>query len=417
MRVTISEDVPTFFLRIFGWDTQTITEDATAEYIPPLKLGSDSPYFGNDPSCYSTNTDCAGDFWANIHGTRTDTVMGDAHSSYCALGDGSNNSCGLNSMWRNTGYLYEAIPNSATLTVETLDMAFHNELGGVANGDQHRTGDHNNFCGGATCVGQTVRVNVYRPDPTPLDISDNTLHCSTTYTPQNQIDPDDDPPFDYTNNWQALGKGWQSVCGGSIAVPGSMQDGIWVIQIVTNPDGTGRFTDTALGVSGQDFSGLNRYSIRITSGQNIFALGDFSIYNNVTAGTTNFFLAEVPDYYAGKTFVVEMYDTGESAGTGTLKPLMPGGGDFNVGECRVYARTIGGSWGLIQTLNPPQTCQESVAPGEYNGRWLKFEMDLPATYSCTTDCWWKMQYAYPSGVNDTTTWRAFMIGNPIHLVP
>jgi len=32
-------------------------------------------------------------------------------------------------------------------------------------------------------------------------------------------------------------------------------------------------------------------------------------------------------------------------------------------------------------------------------------------------CWWKMNYAYSSGVNDTTTWRAYMIGNPIHLVP
>jgi hypothetical protein len=43
-------------------------------------------------------------------------------------------------------------------------------------------------------------------------------------------------------------------------------------------------------------------------------------------------------------------------------------------------------------------------------------MDLPVGYSCT-DCWWRMNYAYPSDMNDTTTWRAFMIGNPIHLVP
>jgi hypothetical protein len=57
-----------------------------------------------------------------------------------------------------------------------------------------------------------------------------------------------------------------------------------------------------------------------------------------------------------------------------------------------------------------------VTPQEYNGRWLKFEMDLPPEYACTT-CWWKMNYSYPSGVNDTTTWRAYMIGNPIHLIP
>jgi hypothetical protein len=44
-------------------------------------------------------------------------------------------------------------------------------------------------------------------------------------------------------------------------------------------------------------------------------------------------------------------------------------------------------------------------------------MDLPPEYACAT-CWWKMNYVYtPGGVNDTTTWRAYMIGNPIHLVP
>jgi hypothetical protein len=27
-----------------------------------------------------------------------------------------------------------------------------------------------------------------------------------------------------------------------------------------------------------------------------------------------------------------------------------------------------------------------------------------------------MNYVYTSPVNDTTTWRAYMIGNPIHLI-
>ena len=48
--------------------------------------------------------------------------------------------------------------------------------------------------------------------------------------------------------------------------------------------------------------------------------------------------------------------------------------------------------------------------GEYHDRWLKFEMDLPPEYACTEGgtpgCWWKVNYAYPSGVNDTTTWKA-----------
>ncbi|MGD2061310.1 MAG: TadG family pilus assembly protein, partial [Acidimicrobiia bacterium] len=170
LQVTISQDVPTFFLKVFGWSTQTITETATAEYIPPLKLGSPSEKFGNDPSCYSTNSDCAGNFWANIHGTRTDTVMGDAFSSYCASGSGSNNTCPQSSQYRDSGYLYGVVPNASSMTIQTLDLNFRNESGGIGNNDYHRTGDHNDFCGGGGCVGPDIRVNVYRPDPTPLDI-------------------------------------------------------------------------------------------------------------------------------------------------------------------------------------------------------------------------------------------------------
>ncbi len=408
LRVTIRDVVPTFFLKVFGFSSQTITRVGTAEYIPPLKLGSPTNKFGNDPSCYSTSVYCSGNFWANMHGTRTDTRMGDAFSSYCENGDGSNDSCDQNPMWRNTGYLYGVIPNGNSFVLQTLDMNFHNESGGVANGDQHRTGDHNNFCGDPiACVGQSVTVNVYRPDPTPLDVSDNTLVCSETYDPRPQFDPDDDPVFD-----PALWDYWDNVCGGSIDTSSS-PNGVWVVQIVANSFG-GRYTN--IGAGNQQNSGLNRYSIRTNTG-NLFALGDFSIYNNASGFTTSFFLAEVPPYYSGKTFVVEMYDTGESADPGTLQPIDPTGNIFDDGECRIYSRDITDTnWSLQQTINAGSNCQELVTPGEYNGRWLKFEIDLPVSYTCS-DCWWKMNYAYTSGVNDTTTWRAYMVGNPIHLVP
>jgi hypothetical protein len=149
----------------------------------------------------------------------------------------------------------------------------------------------------------------------------------------------------------------------------------------------------------------------------LFALGDFSIYNNFSGSTTSFFLAEVPTYYHGKTFVVELYDPGESSAPGTLQMVSPDLTVFNDGECRIYDRDDpGDNWSLQQTIGAGSNCQESVSPGEYNGRWLKFEMVLPATYACT-DCWWKMNYVYTSGLQDTTTWRAYIEGNPIHLVP
>ena len=132
---------------------------------------------------------------------------------------------------------------------------------------------------------------------------------------------------------------------------------------------------------------------------------------------TSFHLAEVPTYYHGKTFVIELYDPGESSQSGTLQVVGPDGSVFNDGECRIYDRNNASQpWALQQTIGAGSSCQELVTPQEYHRRWLKFEMDLPPEYNCTT-CWWKMNYVYTSPVNDTTTWRAYMIGNPIHLVP
>ena len=145
----------------------------------------------------------------------------------------------------------------------------------------------------------------------------------------------------------------------------------------------------------------------------LYAVGDMSIFNNAEGTTTEFHLAEVLPIYKGKTLVVELYDAGDSNEAGELQMIAPGGSVFN-GACRIYSRTlVTDSW---SSPISPATCQETVNPKEYDGRWLKFEMDLPSNYACI-DCWWKVNYDYSSILQDTTTWRAYILGNPIHLVP
>jgi hypothetical protein len=390
LQVTVRDVVPTFFAKVLGFDTMTISRTAVAEYIPPLKLGSPDNQFGNacDPEVF---TGCGPyNFWANIHGKWTDNEMGDAYSSWCT-NNNDNPSCSQNGWARSTGYLY-GIESGASFRVEFNDLAFHNTSGGVATGDGVRTGDRGCETWGpnpAPDCGPTMYVALYAPDPTPLDVSDNALLCSATIPPQPQIAetvPYAFAPPDGQSCWTQSGSG------------------VYVVQV--------RHVDPGALV---DRSGLNRYSVRSTTG-NLFALGDFSIYNNADGSTTSFFLAEVPSYYNGKTFVVELFDPGESAATGTLQMVGPDLAVFNDGECRIYTRNNPGqSWALQTTIGAGSPCQETVTPQEYHDRWLKFEMDLPPEYACTV-CWWKVNYVYPSGVNDTTTWKAYMIGNPIHLV-
>ncbi len=389
LKVTVSDVVPTFFARVLGFQDMTIRRSATAEFIPPLKLGSPDNQFGNscDPEMFSG---CGANFWANIHGKWTSTVMGDAYASWCATVN-DNPSCAQNPIARSGGYLY-GIESGSSFTVQFNDLAFHNISGGNPTSDDIRTGDRGCEDWGNTTAacGPTMSVALYAPDPTPLDVSDNAVLCQATVPPLAQV-PDTAgysfTPPDGQSCWSQSGAG------------------IYVLQV--------RHVDPGSTV---DRAGLNRYSVRSTTG-NLFALGDFSIYNNASGSTTSFHLAEVPTYYHGKTFVVELYDPGESVATGTLQVVGPDLTVFDDGECRVYDRNSPAQpWALQQTIAAGSSCQETVTPGEYNGRWLKFEMDLPAGYSCAT-CWWKMNYSYPSGVNDTTTWRAYMIGNPIHLIP
>ena len=60
--------------------------------------------------------------------------------------------------------------------------------------------------------------------------------------------------------------------------------------------------------------------------------------------------------------------------------------------------------------------------GSYNGQWVTFEVPIPADYDCDdTDplgCWTRLRFAYPVGTNvtDTTTWSAFMVGDPVRLI-
>jgi hypothetical protein len=190
------------------------------------------------------------------------------------------------------------------------------------------------------------------------------------------------------------------------------QAGIYVLQI------------QVLEPSQQSYSGLNRYGVGVTAGARLYGLGDMSIYNNSTGGTSDFYLAEVGSGYRGKTFVVELFDPGE--GNGFVQMMSPNGANmwniFN-GSCTIYTRPTGvmtGGWNL---QGSPGSCQfqadHSNAALNYTDRWVKVEMRIPDTYDCeaTNNCWWKVNYNYSGGVNDTTTWRAYIIGNPIHLVP
>ena len=61
-----------------------------------------------------------------------------------------------------------------------------------------------------------------------------------------------------------------------------------------------------------------------------------------------------------------------------------------------------------------------VTSANYNGHIIQVTMSMPATYTCaSTDpngCWFKININYHGSPQDTTTWSANVIGDPVHLI-
>ncbi len=405
LAVEIEHSVDTFFMKIVGIDSIPMHRRAVAEYVLPLPMGSDLPYFGTDPSDPTRQPN----FWANIHGYYTGQQMGDRYSSQCSQG-GATSSCTANAEARPTtytggipssgGYVYgvEVDSGATNLAIEVFDGPFYR--GG---GDSVLVGD--NEQGGSP--GPNTWFILYAPDPTPLNTTDNTVLCTWQYAPQDSfadfngdgtVDGGDDQDGDGDLDWDDVEMGlpggtaslWDRICGTTF----NAGAGIYPLRVVIDDPGS------------DDDRGLNRYSIRAsTSGTQprIYGLGDMAVYVNFSGNQATLDLAEVQDVHAGKDLVIELWDPDSgNAGTAIIMP------DGTLPPC---------TWNKIgEAENTLTNCDINYATNTFHNSQLEIRVQIPETYSCTTDCWWQIEVTYPGGANDTTTWSARIEGNPVALV-
>ncbi len=412
LAVTVTDTVPTFFMAVFGIDSVSMKKTAIAEYILPLAMGSDEPYFGTDPTISGRNPN----FWANIHGYYTGRKMGDRYSSQCD-GGGSGSGCTPNPDARPTvgsgtgrtgGYLYgiEVPPGADGLSVDIFDGPFYG--GG---GDHILVGD--NPQGNPASPGPTTTFMLYGPDPTPLDTTDgNPLLCTVTYAPEapedhyadfnddGKVDVGDDQNADGVLDWTDVKSGlgdpgflalWDKMCGAAF----NNGSGMYPLRVVVEDPG------------GSDDRGLNRYSLRAwaTDGTpRIFGLGDMAVYVNFEDDSATFDLAEVPEVHAGKDLVIDLWDSDSGIDSVLVKP--PSGST----DC---------TWTSSKASVPGGTSTGcSIPTGGYNfdNHQMQIRIEIPNGYTCGTDCWWTIKLEYGGGANDTTTWSAHIEGNPVRLI-
>ncbi|MEX1006704.1 MAG: pilus assembly protein TadG-related protein [Acidimicrobiia bacterium] len=220
---------------------------------------------------------------------------------------------------------------------------------------------------------------------------------------------------------------WVQLC--SVANP---VQGTYFLQVQTATKIAGTATPNG--------GGSNRYSIRVGLGANFSSTNNLRLYGNSTMGIyanatgadTRFYLTRVLPGEAGHTLILNFFDTGDASQPGAIAVLPPpdsnvsGGAFANCEYTQPPGNSTGPPWGTF--IATGSGCQisgvsSSSSPGpSYNGQWVMFQVPIPETYDCDdTDplgCWTRLRFTYPVGtsVNDTTTWMAFMLGDPVRLI-
>ena len=405
LSVNIETTVNTFFMRVFGRNSFQINETATAEQLPPLKIGSDESYLGEDPDPADPRIR---NFYLAISGRDRGKGSGDA---YAAVWDDDG---GGNHEWRSPSYWYavEVVPGSASegrnLEIQVYDGVTHdsdgdgNSVGGDGPAEDWQYGDGNTAgaAGGWASDDGSDNVTVFRvfaPDATPSVWTDNpTLLCTADYHSRG------DSSYE-----SGAENAWDTIC----TIPNASA-GIYVVEVSV-------LNDTNV---------INGFSMRTEvdgskhNDTQVYGLGAISLWQTNADSSANFKIVRLDEVYAGSELVISLWDISDigSGASGSLQFLNPSGtAPINNLDCLVQNRNEEGS--VVSAYHADSggaNCRFNFNRSQYNNQWVDFKFDVPGAYTCTGgDCWVYVRYSVSGNITDRTTWTAAVNGQPIHLVP
>ena len=458
IRVNVKRTVNTWFARALGIDTLTVSRSSTAEYDPPVALGSPANYFGNIVGCATCDQP---NIWASVSGRANRKADGNAIYAGWCVGDNnqSSDNCpgsGLNNTDRDTdGMLFQIKnPQLEPLNLELYDPGLIYETANCTAADPY-----------PICSGDRTDLPTSPSNPPvlqttytlyPLDNLNNPLGnppvCSATYPGYTTVaaaTAANDRTFRSFHKWANF-----AADAGCPALGGSS----YVLQVQSGDD-------RGLPTEG----GVNNFSVAACSScqpnqpaldpnVSVSAITKMSIFSNSPNTNPSFYLARVPSWARGQFLTLNFFDIGD-VGTptapGALKvvavdathgaggPLVdefanctyshPASRNNNATDY-IAAPTSPWDPGASDTAwaNPASqttlgggcTAQVTVNNGTglsfWNGKWATFEVPIPSDYTCNdtdlTKCWLKIKYSYgPVVLHDATTWTASLSGNPVRL--
>ncbi len=386
--------------------SQSLTRDATAEYVLPVPLGSPLNALGTGDLLTGSDRE---NFWAAVNGYCSGHESGDVklarNESYTtATGSAAqcNNGSAQTPDYDPNGYLYalELPQGQSSLKLEVYDGGYNRSS---STPDQALTSEAQSI---------TTFFEVYGADDTPLDTNDNPLLSTTT------IATNDLP---HQNVWVPLHT-WVN--------PGA---GTYYVRVKTQAQTSESRASNGFGLRAYTGSVFSRCTT--ISGQSgysaacpqIHGVGHMSIFANLggTSGSTaTFYLAQIDPVHAGKTMQVTLFDAGE--GAQKIEVLDPNGNPATFGWstlCNPPTPPTGGcSAANVTSLSVggtgPQPYSGLQGTSKYNDRKMTLDIRLPVNYTILygTKSWWKIRYTVGSTPTDRTTWSVNIVGDPVHLV-
>jgi Flp pilus assembly protein TadG len=463
--VTITAPVPTFFVKLFGINSWTVSRTARAAYVLPVPMGSPLSYMGVGcyvlkpgqqtpvPGCSTTGNGQSGvtannsafngsnslgslGAWGAISAPGGDEQNGDAYAPKNNTG-----SPATNVMYPKSnpgpgadgykGYLYTvALPAGGDIKI--FDPGFCAMGAGTAG--NYGAGDHWVGSSGSSNPVSTY-YNLFNTNGQPLNPNAWTyagITSGTTFENQTGSDTANGGPTGGSTCSSAWHNKWWTLVSGQPA-------GTYELEVTTtNVTPATLFTNnpTVTSETSDGTNGQNMFAIQATGvGSAVFGYDKMAVYNNLSANNViqQFYIAQVDQITgAGKTLTIDLFDIGDST-AGTIQILSPDTSGPNPVAIKFNYTTF--SYNSTMTRVSPGNCvvkAYSACSGDtvpsitvagsngssFNNTWIEISIPLPTNYGSGglwKGGWWQVQYNVSAG-SDLTTWSVNVNGNPVHLV-
>ncbi len=470
-KVTLKQNANRYFSNVLQTSQQTLQRSATAEFNKPVPLGSPNNNFGNNlpgaPTCINPQAACAGSqpmLWAAIQGPYEAFQNGDPYTTKCAGDTETVSTCSVpsnpngaqNPLYRTSGYLWAVdVPASLVgtpITVQLYDavhcdssIQYRNASGSAAalcpNAGSGSTRDNytGDSTGGANYM-MDMEFEVFDSDGSDLTIDTSPAlsmngRCSAG-PGRLLIDQTTAFPTPYMSGSSAT----EIANNNTRIASANTYKNTWATLCTFVPTKSGihpmRVKSSAISGQTDSGSGYNAYAWRAQANGGVgtqpqtYALNDMSMWNNASSSIAKFYLAQIGPEHKGKRLVLDLYDPGDGGGSSafTMQFRTPPGGIPNPIP-QPGAGTTSCDYNATPSTNPgPATPNNSAtctittknagsSSGIYNSKWLRVVIQIPTTYTCSSDCWWSVWYNFVTGSpTDRTVWAIQVIGDPVHLI-